>query len=267
MADDKEETGVEPEVTTASEDTVEIPETETDDGDPIEAIAKDIGWTPKDEFKGDPEAWKPADEFIRTGRDVQRTLAKDLKALKSNMENMSRTSATLLQAQLADRDAYWASQHQSAVEQGDYQAVDYAQQQRNAVQQEYARTTRPVVTNEAAEFAERNKGWFQKDPLATRRAFEITETYAQAGRSAGEQLEAAEKQVRKEFPELFSNAKPPPSVNGNGSRTTSLSGRKKGLHDMPAEAQAVAKDMVERGVIPTVDTYVSHYFTNQKGSK
>ncbi len=251
MADDKEETGVEPEVTTASEDTVETPETETDELDPIEAIAKDIGW-------------KPADEFIRTGRDVQRTLAKDLKALKSNMENMSRTSATLLQAQLADRDAYWASQHQSAVEQGDYQAVDYAQQQRSAVQQEYARNTRPVVTNEAAEFAERNKGWFQKDPLATRRAFEITETYAQAGRSAGEQLEAAEKQVRKEFPELFGSAKPPPSVNGNGSRTTSVSGRKKGFHDMPADAQAMAKEYVEMGLIPSADTFVTTYFASKK---
>ncbi len=264
MADDKEETGVEPEVTTASEDTVETPETETDELDPIEAIAKDIGWTPKDEFKGDPEAWKPADEFIRTGRDVQRTLAKDLKALKSNMENMSRTSATLLQAQLADRDAYWASQHQSAVEQGDYQAVDYAQQQRSAVQQEYARTTRPVVTNEAAEFAERNKGWFQKDPLATRRAFEITETYAQAGRSAGEQLEAAEKQVRKEFPELFGSAKQPPSVNGNGSRTASTSGRKKGFHDMPADAQAMAKEYVEMGLIPSIDTFVTTYHASKK---
>lgn len=267
MADDKE-TGVEPEVTTAPGDvevpeTPEVAETEDEQQDPVESLARDIGWTPKEEFKGDPEAWKPADEFIRTGRDVQRSLAKELKTIKQTTEAMARTQASLMQQTLADRDAYWASQHQEAVEQGDYEAVDYASRQRQAVQQQYAQTARPVITNEAAEFAERNKGWFQKDPLATRRAFEVTEAYAQSGAPPQEQLAAAERQIRKEFPELFGNSKPPPSVNGNGSRTASSSGRKKGFHDMPAEAQAVAKDMAERGIIPNTQAYVTEFFANQ----
>lgn len=264
MADENEETGAAQEVIDAPAPDAPPPEPpEEQESDPVEALARDIGWTPKDEFKGDPEAWKPATEFIKAGRDIQRNLSRDVQELKANISNMSRTSATLLQQQLADRDAYWAAQHSDAIEQGDVNAANFANQQRGMVAQQYQQANRPVILPEAAEFAERNKAWFQRDPLATRRAFEVTETYAQAGKSAAEQLEAAELQVRKEFPELFGQAKPQANVNTQGQRTATASARKKGLHDMPAEAQAVARDMVERGVIPNVDVYVSNYF-NQK---
>lgn len=269
MADEKE-TGVEPEVKDApAEDVVVVDDSDdqnvrTEEESPLEGIAREIGWTPKDQFKGDPEKWKPAEEYIRASKDINKSLSKDVRELRSTVENMSRTSATLLQQQLADRDAYWASQRAAAVEEGDNNAADYADQQRAAVQQEYARTMRPTITNEAAEFAERNRAWFQKDPLATRRAFEVTEAYAQSGAPAHEQLAAAERQIRKEFPELFSSAKQPPSVNGSGGRTAGVSGRKKGFHDMPAEAQAVAKDMVNRGSIPDTDEYVRHYFAEKR---
>lgn len=265
MADENEETGLAPEVIDApAADAPPPPEPEeAREPEPVEELAREIGWTPREDFRGDPGAWKPASEFIKAGRDIQRNLSRDVQELKSNIANMSRTSATLLQQQLADRDAYWEAQHRDAIEQGDVSAANYANQQRGAVAEQYQQVTRPVITSEAAEFAERNRSWFQRDPLATRRAFEVTETYAQAGKSASEQLEAAERQVRKEFPELFERAKPQANVNTQSSRTATTSGRNKGLHDMPAEAQAVARDMVERGVIPSVDVYVSNYF-NQK---
>lgn len=257
MADEDKETGAEPEVLETSTDDIVV---ETEEQSPVEQLARDIGWTPKDQFKGDPDQWKPADEFIRTGRDVQRTLAKDVKALKSNIDNMARTNAAILQQQLADREAYWQGEYTSAIELGDRGAADNANRQAQLVQRQYAETTRPVVTNEAAEFAERNKGWFQKDPLATERAFAITETYARAGKSTHEQLEAAERQVRKEFPELFGSGKTAPSVNGSGNRTAGVSSRTKSFHDLPADAQKVAKDMVDRGVIPNTDSYVKNWF-------
>jgi hypothetical protein len=34
---------------------------------------------------------------------------------------------------------------------------------------------------------------------------------------------------------------------------------------MPKPAQDIAKDMVNRGVIPNADVYVKNYFANQKG--
>ena len=44
-------------------------------------IAAELGWKPQDQWTGDPDKWKPADQFIRDGRDIQQTTARELAEL------------------------------------------------------------------------------------------------------------------------------------------------------------------------------------------
>lgn len=58
----------------AIEDATEGEETPAETPPPIpeETIkeARDMGWVPQDEWRGDPDIWKPADEFARRGKEV-----------------------------------------------------------------------------------------------------------------------------------------------------------------------------------------------------
>jgi hypothetical protein len=238
-----------------------IPEPE-EAPDPVAEIASELGWVPKEQFRGNPDEWKPAKDFIRAGKDIQKTTRRELKEVRSIVENMSRTHAALFEQQLAEKDAYWQGKLRESVDAGDLEGVEHAAQQRQKLQQAHPSQSVPPET---AEFLRRNDAWFDKDPLATQRAREVVDAYAKAKRSPAEQLEAAERQVRKEFPELFPQpAKAPPSVAQPPSRAASATSRAKGFHDMPKPFQDAAREMVERGAIPNTDVYVANYFKQQR---
>lgn len=227
--------------------------------DPVEALASEMGWAPKDQFRGDPEDWKPADQFIRAGKDIQRNMSRELKELKGTVSNISRTSAALLEQQLAERDAYWTQQRREAIEAGDQEAVDHADAQRQKIQQQAP--TVQVVDPATETFTQKHAGWWQKDPEATNYAINRADYYAKQGLSAARQLAAVEQDMKGIFPDLFpAPAKAAPSVARPASRAASPSSRGKSLHDLPAEAQAVARDMVARGVIPNTEVYVTNWF-------
>ena len=58
------------------------------------------------------------------------------------------------------------------------------------------------------------------------------------------------------------DGKAPAAVNSPGSRSASPSNRAKGFADLPPAAQKIAKDMVERKVIPNLDAYTKMYWQN-----
>lgn len=229
--------------------------------DPIEELAKELRWVPRDQFRGNPEDWKPADEFIRAGRDIQQKVSRELKEVRATVENMSRTSAAVLEQQLAQKKEELEARYTEAVEAGDPNAARQIDRKIASLEAQAPAYTGPP-TDEGQRFAERNASWYGKDQEATRYAVVRAQHYADQGVvNPARQLAAVEKDMRELFPELFPKpAKPAPSVAQPTSRTATTSARKKSLHDLPAEAQAVARDMVERGVIPNTDIYVTNYF-------
>jgi hypothetical protein len=50
----------------------------------VEDFAGRMGWSPKDQWRGPPEAWKPAAEFIEGTVSVNQSLSKKLKNLERN---------------------------------------------------------------------------------------------------------------------------------------------------------------------------------------
>jgi hypothetical protein len=265
----------EPQTPTAPEPTApNIPEDDEDDEppppDPVADLARTMGWRPKEQFKGDPNLWKPADQYIKAGAEIQRGLSRDLKELRGTVDNMTRTQGAILEQTLAEQRDRLVARYNRAVEDGDAQtsfqvgrAIDNLNGQARALQQQPGPQIE-APPPEAVDWIDRNP-WFHKDPLARDLALNVAERYANAGEPADVQLAAAEREVRKLYPHLFGAAsKPPPEVAQPGGRGGS--GVKKGstYADLPQEAKKVAKDMAERGVIPSVEAYAKQYWQNQK---
>ena len=243
------------------------PPEDTGADSPYAELATQMGWVPKDKFAGNPEEWKPADRFILDGRDIQRETATRLKTVQQQLDTLSRTSASIVEQQIKERTAELTDRYNKAVEDGDgKQAFELAKEITTI-------SAKPAAANapspEAAAFAERNSGWFQKpgNEYATARAIEICNTLAAQGYTDhGTQLRIAEQRLRQEMPQLFkdqANGKPAPGVNAPANRGAAPSNRGKGFSDMPKEAQDIARDMKERGVIKDTADYVRNYFANE----
>lgn len=237
----------------------------TDDGsDPIAALASEMGWVPKDQFRGDESEWKPAADFIKAGRDISRSMSKELRSLRDEVSRVTRTSASLAETiaaeKVAERDDYWRRVQQAAVEKGDQDTVEKAVAERAKLKVEASAPTDQAIPPETRDFVDRNKTWFHVDHLATMRAQEICDRLAKQGVSIPEQLAQAERAIRKEFPEHFPPpAKQPASVATATSRHANPSRKEKGYADMPAESQAMARDYLKRHGIP-IETFAKSYW-------
>lgn len=208
----------------------------------VEKVAQDIGWKPKDSYKGDPEKWRPADEYIRQSKNIEGTLKDSIKDLRSTVDRMANASAKQTERALQEQAARFEAQLDQAVEDGDKEA---ARDLRKAI----AKTEREIESVAKADDPEerfsKDNPWYGKDDDATAYAVAISQREAAKGKSVEDQLKAATDGVRKRFPELFEDGekrqtlKAPPAVNAPASRST---GQRRGTAyaDLPADVKAAA---------------------------
>lgn len=235
------------------------PAAEQTNDDPIASLAQELGWVPQDQFKGDPEKWKPADQFIKAGREIQQTASRELRSMREQMERIGGVTTQLIQDKAAERDAYWRTQFNQAVEEGDTERANRLIEQRPATQPQPGQ-----LPAETQSWIGKNE-WFNKDPLAQARAIEICERLKHL--PVSEQLAQAERGIRKEFPEHFpAPTKAPPSTQTGQARNPTPSNRAKGFAEMPAESQAIAKDMVRRNPSLTLEAFAKSYWADANRS-
>jgi hypothetical protein len=221
-------------------------------------IAAEMGWRPKDQWTGDPEAWKPADQFIRDGREIQQTTARELRSVREQIERMGQVTETIVQDKLAERDAEWQRKMAKAVDDGDTEAALKLADQRPAAKAANGTGPDPLV----AAWTAKNP-WFNTDPLARVRAEELSNRLAHL--PVPEQLAQVERAMKREFPEHFpAQSKQPPATQTGGSRNPNPSNRAKGFADMPLASQQVALDYEKRLGVPKEQTAKS-YWQDQEG--
>lgn len=238
-------------------------ETEEQQADPVEALAREMGWAPKDQFRGDETEWKPAADFIKAGRDINRSISRELRGLKEQFGRVTSVTDQIIADKIAERDAYWQGKHAQAVEDGDHKAAATAVQEIVKLKAEAPKAPDPGMPPETEGFIERHKAWFGKDPLATTRAKQIAADLAKEGYDTAAQLAQVERAIKKEFPEHFPPpGKQPPGVQTAGSRNAGQGSSKKGFADLPPEARAIAQDMLARHGVP-VEKYAERYFADQ----
>lgn len=217
-------------------------------------VAAEMGWSPKEKWKGDPDDWRDADEFLRRTPQM-------VKALKKQMETANRIASDRIEKIRESAMAEAEARIAAAVETGDVDAAAAAVADRDRASQK--------PDKEVISFAARND-WFNTDQVATQVAIAKAQEIANTGGSVTAQLEAAEKEVRKRFPELFEDepeAKPtkaPPSVQSGAQRSTAPAAREKGWNDLPRHIQGSVTPKFLKSMNLTQAEYAKSYFDQEK---
>jgi len=158
-----------------------------------EALARQLGWVPKEEWTRDPDKYQDLDSFIA---DIP------AKAVKYRQTNLSLREQMRRQAEAAARG--FEEQTRAAKGQAKARLVTAI----DAGDQDAARAAAADL-DKVAEAPPEVRGWIAKnpwfttDPDANVLAVKITNRLAAEGRSTADQLAEAERQVRRRFPELF----------------------------------------------------------------
>ena len=215
----------------------------------LESLARDMGWRPKEDWKGDDSGWRDAGEFVKHTVDANRTLKRELGEVKDVVKGLSKTNERILERELAKQRKTLERQFAEAVDANDPTAARQVSAQIDALD----RT--PVATDYKSKFKADNP-WFGVDTEASAYATAMAGVAASEGKDPEAQLAYASEKVRKRFPELFdkpAERRTPPAVEG-GSR-----GSPPPRKTYPPAVLAAAKAAVDRGRADSVAEYCSMY--------
>jgi hypothetical protein len=208
----------------------------------LEQRARNMGWRPREEFRGDPERWLPPDEFVDRGERMlpllqERSRAADrtITELQQQIRQQGETLNTMLQStRKAEQVGYRRAmqelhqQRMRAVEMGDtgaFQAVEQAIRELGPAPEAPPEPQRgqgqPQANNDPVITAwVRANPWFSSDPVANVAmiaAMQQAERQNPAG-STEDHLVEAENHIRRRFPEHFAQARRNTNGSGNGTR-------------------------------------------------
>jgi len=215
----------------------------------LEALARDMGWRPKDDWKGDDSGWRDAAEFVKHTVDANRTLKRELGEVKDTIKGLSKTNEKILQRELDKQRVALERKFAQAVDANDPTEARRVSAEIDALERQ------PVQQDYKAKFKADNP-WFGDDKEATAYATAMAGVAASEGKDPDAQLAYAAEKVRKRFPELF-DAKPTqrnaPSVEG-GQR-----GAPPPKKTYPPAVLQAARQAVERKRADSVQEYLAMY--------
>lgn len=246
----------------------------------VTAKAAEMGWVPKEEWKGDPEKWRPAEEFVSRGenilpilKDRVSKLESDLKvALSANKHEIEQVKKESYARAKAEYDKQLADLEKLEVEAFKTGDADVYLEVKNAK----AAIKAPVEPEQASEdpvfvdWKDKNP-WYQSDKeLADYADFISHKIMAEhSGKITKSALaEEMTKRTKAAFPSKFTNPKRSEAgaVEGGATSPSGKSGGKK-FSDIPEEAKAqyarMAKNFERQGRKFTKEQYAEAYFEQQ----
>lgn len=258
----------------------------------IESEARESGWVPQDQYKGDPNKWVSAEEFVERGRSINPILRKnnerlraelasdraELKKLKLTIDEFKTEFATMKENAYKRAINDLKAQRREALKDGDFEGADAIDEQIDQYKAD-VQAVKPSVKQapepEPQQLSETFKEWQSENKWFNENKepelFDSAEGYAIRLRnkirkgeidplSEGEFLENVSNYIKKRYPEKFENPrrKEGSSVGGSGSRGET-SGGKKSYSALPPEAKRACDDFVEQGIM-TKEQYVAEYF-------
>lgn len=215
----------------------------------LDDFARELGWASKDEWKGDPAKWRGADDFLRKTVKINQAMNAQQQVMRDQLSRIERTTSAMVDR--VKRESYEQARREfnQAVEDGDHEAafeIGQTMRQTEAAQ--------PQTPPELQAFKERNKQWFQIDPVATNVAISIGEQFKHL--PDAEQIERVEAEIQRRFPEYFeaqqkASTKAPPLVSEPARTARPVNrGKAKGFADMPPESRKMAEDFERRHGTP-----------------
>lgn len=247
-----------------------------------EVKARRLGWVPQEEFKGNQDQWRDADEFLKRGEEIHGYLKADLERLHSTLSAKDREITEIKQVMEEFRKfhnetearAYKRAiddlkqQKAEAVRLGDGDAVVKIDDQIDQLKE--AQTT-PKATESVKKTDEVNREyldwlpsnrWYIDDPELQELAEDFGEVLKKKNPAlvGKEFLEEVTKRVKKAAPEKFENPNRYTSsvTTSSDSRPAPTSKKKNSYENLPQDAKAACDRFVKQGLM-TREQYVKEF--------
>jgi hypothetical protein len=250
----------------------------------IEEKAKEHGWVPQEEWKGDSEAWRPAEEFLERGEKilpiVKKRLKDEIEAVKRELntaikmrdkefEKIKEDSYKKAKAEYETKLRELSEKEFEAAQGNDFDQWQKIQGEKQNLKPPEEPKVENVVTPVFEEW-KKNNDWYETDEDLTDLA------YAKAGKlqqrmekgevdrlPEDEFYREVEKQVKAAMPHKFTNPnREKASVTDSGHEPAP--GGKNSWNNVPASAKATFKRQAEewerRGKKLDRDEWVKTYF-------
>lgn len=246
----------------------------------IEADARKHGWSPLEDFKGDPSRWVDAETFVKRADEVLPLVTKKNKALERELEQIKRDMRREF-ARLSERDQATYERARADIEKGMRDAAsvgdlnEYDRLRTEASKLTPAANEGPsdavAAKREFNTWADDNP-WYELGGLAA-----ATDAQARA-RAYADRLADTEAHLAKTMPprefyamiaekvterfgaDLAEKREPRPKPNSavaGGTQPRARGG--KSFSDLPPAAQAAADRFIAKGIIKSRDDYVKTY--------
>lgn len=232
----------------------------------IEQDARSMGWLPKEEFKGDPDKWRPADEYVERGTKIlpivqenNRRLQNDIKELRGLVQHMVQNQDSISKREYDRARKDLERAREEAVELGDkarFHAVESEMADLEKVRPDTARSgsVDEIKQKDVEAFTEFTKAnpWFGKDRARTAYMREMAnEIESQKPHLLGtpDLYKEALAAVKEEFPHKFTNPKrdEPGSVHTGDGEGGGKGKKGHTFNDLPAEERQEARKQYEIG--------------------
>lgn len=270
--------------------------------DDTQARARAMGWVPKEEYKGNPDNWRDAGEFVRRGEEIlpivqerNRDLTRKLNELENrlnqkdaeyqtNLSKIERMSAVALHRQREQLQGSYEAAMRQAAASADVDRYDQLSRDRDQAVAQFDRRIQetvnvqpqqqaPQAPPEAQAWFEKNKSWFMADQALNMeaQAIHIALQKEHPYMPLADNLERVEKTIKQRYPQKFGMQPTTPTasavsygaVESGGSRLPSGAGnRQRGASDLPAEARAAAERFVKQGIFKDVNEYAREYWAS-----
>ena len=249
-----------------------------------EQRAMRLGWVPKDQFKGDPDKHRSAEEFLDRGVNMLPLLQRDneklhrgMSRLEKRLEEQSRTFEEFqkFSTSVAEREYERGKREaearlDTAIQNADVDGAKQARRDLAALESDKPRPVevrkepdKPDVDPDIREWMDENP-WFNKDGVLTAFAGEVFGGLEreQSARPRKELLAETKKKVMERFPEKFGiNPRREAASAVSEPSGGAASAKKKGktYEDLPADAKKACDKYVRTIPGYTREKYVKDY--------
>lgn len=245
------------------------PETDTPiERTPIELRALDMGWRPKEDFDGDEDDFIEAKEFVRRKPLFEKIehQNKQIKAVTRALDGLKEHFTKVRETEFNRALAALKAERKQALSDGDGDRFEQADDKIKEVEEDLASVKAiahetPIekeLPQEFTNWVSRNSwynstGYMRKfaDDLGNRLGNEVKS----GNMTTAEVLKEVEKQVRKEFPQKFTNPNKADAPDVASSRTQT-SRSKNAEADLTEQERRVMNDLVRQKVL-TKEEYIA----------
>lgn len=244
-----------------SEENTEVVEQSEEPQQPtIEDRAKEQGWKPKEEYEGDPSKWVSAETFVAKGELIEKieALGKELKNQKKANQMLIEHHKRVKESEFNRAVTYLKQQKKQAYESGDVDKIIEIDEQLANVketqkqQAQFDAQSEPEIAPEFKAWVSNNK-WYDQDSDLRDEADTLGLTHAKRHpeKNPAQILEYVEKQIKKMYPEKFTNPNrtKPSAVEG----AVSGGGKKSEAFELSEEEKQVMMTFVRSGIMSKED--------------